>query len=96
VQVQRIISANLDPARGLLVYPMQLAPPTDLALSAEARDFHAYGAPLGNKVLIDATVDWVTHPPIPELGGRRLQLPCGIPAPKVAAKVSQRWSEYGL
>jgi 4-hydroxy-3-polyprenylbenzoate decarboxylase len=96
VQVQRIISANLDPARGIVVFPIQLAPPTDLALSEAARDFHAYGAPIGNKLLIDATVDWVTHPPLPELGGRRLQLPCGVPTPEIAALVTARWQKYGL
>jgi 3-polyprenyl-4-hydroxybenzoate decarboxylase len=95
-QVQRIVNSNVDPVRGIVVYPMQTGAPTDLSLAEEARGMLANGAPTGNKLLIDATVDWVTHPRLADFGGRRLQPECNIPAPVTAQLVDRRWKEYGF
>jgi len=95
-QLQGAMLFNLDPARGLIVYPMQVGPPTDVALSPEAQDMMEYGAALENKLLIDATVDWVTHPRLPEWGGRRLSPNCNVSTQETIDLADKRWQEYGF
>jgi 4-hydroxy-3-polyprenylbenzoate decarboxylase len=95
-QVQRIVNSNVEPTRGIVVYPMQTGAPTDLALAPEAREMMANGAPTGNKLLIDATVDWVTHPRLQEFGGRRLFPECNIPSQATSDLLNRRWKEYGF
>lgn len=91
----RAMLLHVDPARDVIVFPIQLGE-LDPAYSAEARDELLYGAALQNKLLIDATVDWTTHPVSEEWGGRRLPPICTEPLPELVEMVRKRWQEYGL
>jgi 4-hydroxy-3-polyprenylbenzoate decarboxylase len=95
-QVQAAIVHHVDPTRGLVVFPMQLGGAIDPSLSSDAQDVMEYGQALINKVLIDATIDWVTHPRSERWGGRRLSPDCMQPAPEVKELVGRRWQEYGI
>jgi len=95
-QLQAAMVRHLDPSRGLVVFPMELGGAVDPSLSADAQDVMEYGQALLNKVLIDATVDWQTHPRSESWGGRRLSPNCMQPTPEVKQRVSERWREYGI
>jgi len=84
----------VDPARDIIVFPMELGE-LDPALSFEAENHLKYGAALQSKLLIDATVDWITHPVREELGGR-LPPTCTEPQTELVEMVRKRWMEYGL
>ncbi len=95
-QVMRAIHYNIDPVRGILTFPMELGPPVDPSLSADAQYEMAYGQALQNKVLFDATVDWTTHPTNPAWGGRRVSPECNSSPPNIVTQVDDRWQEFGL
>ena len=86
---------HVDPARDLIVFPIELGE-LDPALSSEAEDQLKYGAALQNKLLIDATIDWTTHPVHEEWGGQRLPPTCTEPFPGLVELVRKRWKEYDL
>ncbi|RLC59897.1 MAG: hypothetical protein DRI01_10860, partial [Chloroflexi bacterium] len=90
------INLHLDPARGLFLFPLGLGAIVDPSLSPEAQDEMEYGGGLQNKLLVDATVDWTTHPRIDEWGGNRLSPNCNEPSPEIAELVQRRWEEYGF
>jgi len=94
-QLLRAILHHVDPARDVVVFPIELGE-MDPALSYEANDQLKYGAALQNKMLIDATVDWTTHPVREEWGKRRLPPTCIEPLPELVELVQKRWEEYGL
>lgn len=94
-QLLRAMLLHVDPARDLIVFPIELGE-LDPALSSEAEDELRYGAALQNKLLIDATIDWTTHPVRKEWGGRRLPPTCTEPLPEMVELVQKRWNEYGL
>ncbi len=91
----RAILLHVDPARDVIVYPIELGE-LDPAYSTEARDELRYGAALQSKMLIDATVNWTTHPVKEEWGGRRLPPICNEPLADLVEMVRKRWQEYGL
>jgi len=91
----RAMLLHVDPAKDVVVFPIQLGE-LDPAYSSEALDELKYGAALQNKLLIDATVDWTTHPVNEEWGKRRLPPICTEPLSELVALVQKRWQEYGL
>jgi len=92
--VVQAINDNVDPARDIYVMPMERAI-VDRALPPEALDEELYGIGLGNKLLIDATVNWVAHPKRAEWGMKRVPTK-DPPSPEMVEKVSKRWEEYGF
>jgi 4-hydroxy-3-polyprenylbenzoate decarboxylase len=96
VQVNRIINSNLSIPGGVVTFPAELGPATNAALSTVQKDEFAFGNALENKLLIDATVDWTTHPPCSEWQGRRISPDTSLPLPETAELVRRRWQEYGI
>ncbi len=94
--VQAAIATHLDPSRDIVTYPLQLGSYADPSLSLEAQDVDEYGSGLVDRVLIDATVNWTTHPRRQVWGGRRLPSPSDDHFPEAAATVAARWPEYGI
>lgn len=94
VAVIAAVNENVDPARDIHVFPTQNAN-IDTALSSEDSDPYEYGVPLGNKLLIDATVNWIAHPRRAEWGGARVPPREPRPAQDVE-KVEKRWKKYGF
>jgi UbiD family decarboxylase len=94
--VQAAIATHLDPSQGIVTYPLQLGSYADPSLSLESQNVDEYGSGLMDRLLIDATVNWTTHPRREVWGGRRLPLPSDDHFPDVAQAVAQRWPEYGI
>lgn len=87
---------RVDPEKDLVVFPMNLGTSADPArLVAEGVDLR-YGAGLGSKLLIDATIDWTTHPIKEEWGGRRLPPTSTHHFTEAVELVQKRWQEYGF
>jgi 4-hydroxy-3-polyprenylbenzoate decarboxylase len=95
-EVELAIHANVDPVRDIIVFPMGAGSPLDTSLSPDAGDEIKYGTPLQDKVLIDATVDWTTHPKRSEWDGERLPPKCTQSPPEIVQSVDQRWAEFGF
>jgi len=94
--LQLATQTYVDPARDIVVFPLNLGSSLDVSLAFEDRDEMVYGASLQNKVLIDATIDWATHPLREEWGNRRLPPTCTEQLPEIKRLVETRWQEYGL
>jgi len=94
--LQLAIQTYVDPAKDIVVFPLNLGSSLDVSLAYEDRDELVYGAGLQSKVLIDATIDWVTHPLRKEWGNRRLPPTCTEQLPEIEKLVETRWQEYGL
>ena len=90
------IHANVDPAKHLIVFPMDMSSPADTSLSSETADETSYGAGLGSKLLVDATIDWATHPKRAEWDGKRVSPRCTEPPLELAERVKKKWAEYGF
>ncbi len=88
--------SRVDPERGVVVYPMNMGSSSDPALSLEEGADMRYGSGIGSKLLIDATVDWTTHPVRGEWGGRRLPPIPSHHFPEAAELVERKWQEYGF
>lgn len=95
-EIELAIHANVDPTKDIIVYPLGAGSPLDTSLSPDARDEIKYGSPLQDKVLIDATVDWTTHPKRIEWGGERFPPKCTESPPEIVEIVDKRWAEYGF
>jgi len=95
-EVQLVIHNFADPAKDFITFPMNVGSPGDPALSEEDQDEMAWGTALQTHLLIDATVDWRTHPIRPEWGGRRTPPDATTNPPHIVEKVTQRWKEYGF
>lgn len=80
----------------LVVFPAELGAGLAPILSLEERDELKWGAGLENKLLIDATTNWRTHPICPEWGNRRYPPSCAEPPPGITELVQRRWKEYGF
>jgi len=94
--LQLAIQTYVDPAKDIVVFPLNLGSSLDVSLVYEDRDELVYGAGLQSKVLIDATIDWVTHPLRKEWGNRRLPPTCTEQLPEIEKLVESRWQEYGF
>ena len=87
---------KVDFKRDLVVYPLYIGSPIDVSVPYDFRDELAYGASVQNKLLIDATIDWETHPVRAEWGNKRFPPTCHTSKPETEALVEKRWQEYGL
>jgi len=88
--------SRIDPEKSIVVYPLNMGSSGDPARALEDGVDLKYGSGIGSKLLIDATLDWTTHPVREEWGGRRLP-----PSPthhftEAAELVKKRWQEYGF
>ena len=60
------------------------------------KDELKYGATPQNKMLFDATIDWVKHPIREDYDGRRYPPLSTETLPEIKDLVSRRWKAYGL
>jgi UbiD family decarboxylase len=90
------IHDKVDFKRDLVVYPLYMGSPIDVAVPYELRDELKYGAAVQNKLLIDATTDWELHPVRAEWGNNRFPPNCHYSLPETEKLVEKRWKEYGL
>ena len=67
----------------------------DMAISQARSDSHEFGGTLSNKLLIDATCNWIDHPRREKWGGAR-KPPVEPPPAEDVEKVANRWAEYGF
>jgi UbiD family decarboxylase len=88
------MNTNVDPARDLYVFPTQRSI-MDTAISKARSDSHEYGGTLSNKLLIDATCNWIDHPRQEKWNGAR-KPPVEAPPKEDVDKVAKRWTEYGF
>ena len=94
--VNRAIRDRLDPKDDIVVFPGMGGSTLDPSAPSELRDEMKYGATPQNKVLFDATIDWVKHPIREDYGGRRLPPPSTEMSPEIVDLVKRRWKEYGF
>jgi len=94
--LQLAVQTYVDPVKDVIAFPLGVGSSLDVSLSSEDRDEMLYGAGRQNKLLIDATVDWATHPIRKEWGNRRLPPTCTEQLPEVEKLVDSRWQEYGI
>ena len=94
--VQTAIARNVIPSRDIIVYPMQVGSYVDPALAFQSQDVMEYGTGLQEKCLIDATVDWTTHPRRGIWQGHRLPPESTDHFAGIAETVAAKWSAYGL
>jgi 4-hydroxy-3-polyprenylbenzoate decarboxylase len=88
--------SRVDPEKSLVVFPINMGSSGDPALFLEEGAEMKYGSGIGSKLLIDATLDWTTHPVRKEWGGRRLPPSPTHHFPEAAELVQKRWREYGF
>jgi len=94
--LQVAMQNNVDPSKDIVVFPMRMGSCLDMSLDCEGRNEVAWGAGLQDHLLIDATIDWETHPIREEWGNRRMPPTCTEPDPNMAKRVEARWKEYGF
>lgn len=95
-QVQMAIRSHADPARDFVVFPMRAGGSGDTALAESMQDEIKWGSGMQSRILIDATVDWETHPVRPEWGNSRRPLNCTRSPQAIVDLVTRRWDAYGL
>jgi len=91
-----LLHSRVDPDKDVIVYPMNMGSSGDPARALEDGIDMRYGSGVGSKLLIDATIDWTTHPAREEWGGRRLPLSPSHHFTEAAELVKKRWQEYGF
>lgn len=94
--INRAIRDRLDPKDDIVVFPGMGGSTLDPSAPSELKDEMKYGATPQNKVLFDATIDWVKHPIREEYGGRRFPPPSTEMSPEITDLVKKRWKEYGF
>ena len=95
-EVQWAILNYVDPARDIVVFPATGGDPLNPSLAEEDKDELKYGSGKINRLLIDATIDWNTHPKRPEWGNKRFPPRCAGVPPEIEELVKSRWSEYEI
>jgi len=94
--IQLAVQTYVDPMKDVIVFPLGVGSSLDVSLSSDDRDEILYGAGRQNKLLIDATIDWTTHPVRPEWGNRRIPPTCTEQLPEIEKLVERRRQEYGF
>ncbi len=94
-EVQWAILNYVDPKKDIVVFPATGGDPLNPSQLAEDKDELKYGAGKINRLLIDATIDWDTHPKRKEWGNKRFPPRCTEPSDALEL-VKRRWSEYGF
>ncbi len=95
-EVQWAILNYVDPKEDIVVFPGTGGATLDPSQSADDSDELKYGAGKMNRLLIDATIDWKTHPKRKEWGNKRFPPNCTAALPDVQELVKRRWKEYGF
>jgi 4-hydroxy-3-polyprenylbenzoate decarboxylase len=95
-EVQFAILNCADPKKDLVVFPATGGDPLNPSQSAEDKDELRYGAGKINRLLIDATIDWETHPKRKEWGNKRFPPRATDAHTEMEELVKRRWSEYGF
>ena len=86
----------MDPKDDVVIFPGMGGYVLDPSAPLDLRDELKYGATPQNKVLYDATIDWVKHPPREEYGGRRFPPRSTEMPAEIERLVTERWKEYGF
>ena len=86
----------VDAKDDLVVFPGMPTTTLEPGATLEEWDVEEYGTGSQNKLLIDATVNWNTHPRRKEWGGKRHPGSCADGLPEEVELVNKRWKEYGL
>ncbi|MDP2646426.1 MAG: UbiD family decarboxylase [Desulfobacterales bacterium] len=95
-EINRAIRDRMDPKDDIVIFPAMGGCTLDLASPSELKDEMKYGATPQNKMLFDATIDWVKHPVREEYGGRRFPPLSTETLPEIKDLVTRRWKEYGF
>ena len=95
-EVQWAIMNYVDPKEDIVVFPGTGGANLDPSQSAEDSDELKYGAGKMNRLLIDATIDWETHPKRKEWDNKRFPPKCAVGLPDIQELVERRWREYGF
>jgi len=90
------IGTHADYPDDIIIYPLEVSAALNPVHSLEEKDDLKYGAGLGSNLLIDATINWKTHPKRPEWGNRRYPPTTFGSRPEIEELVRRRWTEYGL
>lgn len=94
--INRAIRDRMDPKDDIVVFPGMGGSTLDPSAPRELKDELKYGATPQNKVLFDATIDWVKHPIREEYGDRRFPPLSTEMSPEITDLVKRRWKEYGF
>lgn len=94
--LQVVMRNNVDPKEDIVVFPGCPGSNLDPSMPADYRDELKYGIGIPNKWLIDATINWKTHPIREEYGNRRLPPLCTDYPKEIEDLVTRRWQEYGF
>lgn len=95
-EVQWAILNYVDPKKDLVVFPGTGGDPLNPSQLTEDKDELKYGAGKINRLLIDATIDWETHPKREEWGKKRYPPKCTEASSEIQELVKKRWREYGF
>jgi 4-hydroxy-3-polyprenylbenzoate decarboxylase len=95
-EIDRAMRDRMDAKDDVVIFPGMGGPVLDPSATWELRDELKYGATPQNKVLYDATVDWVKHPVKEEYGDQRLPPSSTEMPPEIEKLVQRRWKEYGF
>lgn len=95
-EVQWAILNCVDPTKDLVVFPGTGGDPLNPNQLAADKDELKYGAGKVNRLLMDATIDWETHPKREEWGNKRFPPKCIEASPDIQELVKKRWKEYGF
>jgi UbiD family decarboxylase len=94
--LDRAMRDRMDPKDDIVIFPGIAGYVLDPSIPLDLRDEQKYGATQQNKVLYDATIDWVKHPARKEWGGRRYPPRSTEMSPEIEVLVERRWKEYGF
>ncbi|MDP6395415.1 MAG: UbiD family decarboxylase [Desulfobacterales bacterium] len=94
--VQRAMHHRIDFKDDVVIFPGMGGTTLDPASPDELRNELMYGATPTNKVLFDATIDWVKHPIREEYGNQRFPPSSHEQDPDIIDLVDRRWTEYGI
>jgi len=95
-EVDRAMRDRMDPRDDIVIFPGMGGNVLDTSAPRELKDELKYGATPLNKVLYDATIDWVKHPVREEWSDRRFPPSSTEMPPEIERLVEQRWKEYGF
>jgi 4-hydroxy-3-polyprenylbenzoate decarboxylase len=94
--LQTAMRDNVDPLIDVMVIPGLPGNPLDPSCTYEDMDEQTYGAGKQNRMLIDATINWESHPIREEFGNKRYPARCTDMLPEIEELVERRWQEYGF
>lgn len=94
--VQMAIQNYANPATDYVTFPLLAGGSGDPALPEDVQDEVKWGSGLQTRMLIDATVDWTTHPVRAEWDDKRTPPVSYLSPPRIVEQVERRLGELGL